>query len=318
MSGYKVLIGLSHYDNSSKLGPTDDIFAENSSIVKIPDEFRTPGFQKKYLEAISRDIYKSILISVSNQASCREVVVGNALTALQGIYAAYNGGFTYCTLYVKIGYEFGSQVHSNHPLAAYAREFHEIFFSNNYDKNWGIVVRDDSVTIARRFNSAECATGVYTLSLFLWILRNENILESVLKEFRGRKLSSITPLMNYLAHNFLKHANWGDGANSNLNLSIFSYAVTKSIYSAGSNGPNNVVLRTELKVLMDYVQEVYLEAFPESKGLVYDKLSGVSSDNHFYRALDSLINLFTRAQSPKKSAQPEVERISVEFDKELD
>lgn len=232
--------------------------------------------------------------------SCRESVVYHS-EAYYNLASYVDREFYYppvvfVTYYKKNGYALRD---SHIKLIA---EFGDIFFKQ--DEIRVFTGNPGQITLACAKTIPNTSLFVYDISLFLWIIRNEQILENLVNRFRGNN-RSVKFLFEYLSREFLMNENWGDTYNSNLGLSLYCYqrSVEKTIFRsfAQHTGPVDASLSTDLSVLVSYIKNVFIPSGGFNSHLNLDY-----ADQGFVSGLQSIMKAYQTTEIP---TEKQVEKV---------
>lgn len=218
----------------------------NESFVKLS--------QKAMLEG------SSYLVVKYNIFTCRETLIKRLLTTLNMSYAQENT-LANPTIFVEYNVEGGSSL-SKSQLES-ASKFGEKFFSSPFE-NFFMRVNGDSIITSFESSPGFIKKYLLELSLFLYLVRNVEIMNSACKKFPQR--TNTVSLLLYLCEEFLKKPEWGDGSNPAMRLSMFCYAITQDISFLDTatfpDGPIQAVsLASPLRLMLDYIKGVFMDNY---------------------------------------------------------
>lgn len=241
----------------------------------------------------SKDIQKNLynknltyLYIKSDERSCRESLIDDIHDIL--VKTKTPVGLTGSVSLVEYLGEDGKPLTKSH--LEKIKKFSQIFLKSRFCQ-FKLTVRENFVVLACEHNEEFILTELWTISLFLYLFRNENILDEIVKRYRST--SRLSALYTYLIEEFLRNPGWGDSSNPAMALSLFCYTVRDSKGFLESirfkQGPVNAVKNlSELGTLLDYIKDEILPILDE---IQINKLIGQFNDETF----TTIFNLFVKA-----------------------
>jgi hypothetical protein len=256
---------------------------------------------------------------IYTSASCREVVV----STVRNFWDYYSkGGWAYTcpTIHVEIVNENHFSMYVENQFVKNCLEFHQRFFEQNLEKRFRIDYESGHLVFSMALTGA-AADDAYTVSYFLYLFRQQQIVEACLKRF-PQPIRSLTPLYKYLATAFLTENNgWGNGANSNLYLSIFSYVKsTGTNYVTTYNGPSNGGRMTDFANVVSYLNKIYFPAFPDYRDITEVPGLYYGDSDNLVNSMREIIRLYRNLAetSPEKLPKNTMRPVEVNVDEDYE
>ncbi len=305
MSHYKLYLTFSR-DATQGFNADDDIniIATEARIKIGKNELPDVGYiasevshtlPSRIIEAMGKfhSLHKFVIDSVGTR-SCREVLVRrisyNIREALEArIYDSYENPkaiIYYMDPPTAEGYKEALKEFGDKFFVGYANQFS--------------LSTENGVKLIYSVNYTQYTVDVWTISLLLWIFRNPNILFSIVKEFHERNVGAINVLFSYLSKAFLENPSWGDGDNSALALSLYCYALYKSkrLSYESADGPASAATHgVHTRTLIEYIRNVFMEVFPNSKSLKDCKASFECLYGEFVQGFDEILLMIRTTKS---------------------
>jgi hypothetical protein len=237
------------------------VWAEGEQKAFYASEFPTDVFSNSFLSGASNG---RLLVQVKGDISCRESILYymRRLSNVFDLVCPVNRyGVVGFAVVCKDEYSEEYLAKASRVFQRLYSLFHEMVHPEIY--NGKLVLRFQ----------ADSFYSYYVMSLFFWIFRKEEILQSLydLITEKGFTLAS-KDLLDFLCENFAKRDSWGNTSNRGILQSMSIYSLVKSEFPIpiGLNGPVNAA-----KMLTGMAVEAYLRGFwmrklpnevPESTG----------------------------------------------------
>lgn len=320
MSYYTPYLSVAKNDISEGVKTNMDILKES----EFPTVSRKNSYSggKDIAEAFSKG-YPFYKIALGGQMGCREQIVRALISGAEDLAKISNvAPYYYPMASVVINSDWGYTNTIDGEYVISLLKFNKTFFSKIPALPYCIVFSEEKQPIF----SARLETGMfqnipYKMSFFLWIFRNKPLLDSCLKAFEGRTLTSLKEFWKWVSKELiLRPFSHGNGSNPALNLSLFAYSCYKgSTLPYGYNGPANAANLLPINIYYEYIQDILIPAYPEDKILDYSrKFHDTAFSSGTFSTFSSLFSLIRNSiQNPQKMESSVVpETVEVNFEEE--
>lgn len=136
------------------------------------------------------------------------------------------------------------------------------------------------------------------VSVLLWLFRRKIDLIIMKEEAFGGNYKS---LVRGLTVAFLQNPLWGDGQNSSFGLSLFCFAYAEtSFLFPEADGPVNATTYLGFPFVLDYMEKIYIPAFPDDTYIPDRRFSGIPDSTK--QSLSKLLRLLKLSQNLEKGS----------------